>query len=64
MRGGAITYWMPAGISNTRHRLRTPRAFMLGLTARQMVFSVRVPSATTRLVVMGSSPRSAHSTLA
>ena len=31
-------------------------------TARQIVFSVRAASATTRFVFSGSSPRAAHST--
>ena len=39
-----------------------PYAFRDGDTARQMVFSVRSASATTRLVVSGSSCRSTHST--
>ena len=39
-----------------------PYFFRDGETARQMVFSVRLSSATTRLVVSGSSPRSTHST--
>ena len=50
------------GISNTRQRLRTPRAFMAGVTARQMVPLPRQESATTRLVLNGSRPLSAHST--
>lgn len=37
---------------------------MDGVMARQMVFSVRSGSATTRFAVSGSSPRSTHSTLA
>ena len=36
-------------------------AFRLGVTARQMVFSVRSGSATTKFVVKGSSSRSIHS---
>ena len=40
-----------------------PQAFRLGDTARQMVFSLRVTSATTRLVVRVSSLRLTHSTL-
>lgn len=39
-----------------------PYSFKEGDTARQMVFSVRDASATTRFVVRGSRPRSAHST--
>ena len=39
-----------------------PRAFIAGVIARQMVLSVRSLSATTKLVVMGSSPNSMHST--
>ena len=35
---------------------------MEGETARQMVFSVRLASATTKWVFKGSSPRSTHST--
>ena len=35
---------------------------MAGLTAKQMVISDRVGSATTSRVVMGSSPRRTHST--
>ena len=62
IRGRAVIKWRFGGISNTRQRFLTPRAFRLGLTARQMVFSVRSGSATTRFAVSGSSPRSTHST--
>ena len=48
--------------SNSRARPGIPKAFSEGETARQMVFSVRLTSATTRLVVSGFSPREAHST--
>ncbi len=48
--------------SNSRALPEMPQAFRLGVTARQMVFSVRLRSATTRLVVRGSRPRSMHST--
>ena len=48
--------------SKSRARPGIPYAFNDGDTARQMVFSVRLASATTRLVVSGSSPRSKHST--
>ena len=39
-----------------------PYAFNDGETARQMVFSVLLGSATTRFVVKGSNPRDTHST--
>ena len=38
--------------------------FKDGDTAKQIVLSVRLSSATTRLVLSGSRPRSTHSTLA
>ena len=60
--GGAMIYPMSGGISRTRHRPGTPRAFMAGLTARQIVLSVRSGSATTRRAFMGSRPLSRHST--
>ena len=47
--------------SNSLARPEMPQAFRLGVTARQIVFSVRLRSATTRLVVKGSRPRSMHS---
>ena len=62
MRGGATMKSSPSGTSNSRQRLRTPFALSEGETARHMVFFVRDASATTRSVVMGSSPRSTHST--
>jgi len=40
----------------------SPYAFKEGLTAKQIVFSVLLLSATTKLVVIGLSPRSLHST--
>ena len=55
---------MFAGMSKTRQRFFTPRAFMAGVMARQMVVRERSGSATTRLSTNGSSPRSEHSTLA
>ena len=64
MRGFAMTESTLSGISNTRQRLDRPSAFMDGVMARQMVFSARSGSATTRFAVGGSSPRSTHSTLA
>ena len=48
--------------SKSRARLEIPCFLSEGETARQMVFSVRLKSATKRLVVSGSSPRSTHST--
>ena len=48
--------------SNSRGRPGSPQALSDGETARQMVLSVRVSSATTRFVVSGSSPRATHST--
>ena len=48
--------------SNSRARPAMPYAFNDGETARQIVFSVRAASATTRFVFSGSSPRAAHST--
>ena len=62
MRGVAMTYESDLGISNTRQRFRTPSALSAGETARQMVFSVRVGSATTSLASRGSRPSSTHST--
>ena len=47
--------------SNSRARPGIPKALREGETARQMVFSVRLASATTRFVVSGSRPRAAHS---
>ena len=64
MRGTAVMYSIPAGMSRTRQRFLTPFAFMLGVTARQIVLALRSGSATTRSVANGSSPRSVHSTLA
>ena len=55
----ASTRWMT---SNNRALPGIPWAFSEGETARQIVFSVRLSSATTRLVVMGSRLRSMHST--
>ena len=46
------------------HRFFTPNAFILGETARQIVFCDRSGSATTKLVFIGSSPRATHSTVA
>ena len=54
----SFTFWMA---SNSLARPGIPRAFSEGDTARQMVFSVRLLSATTRLVRSGSNPRSTHS---
>ena len=48
--------------SKSLGRLGTPRAFKEGETARQMVPSDRLSSATTRFVVRGSNPLSTHST--
>ena len=48
--------------SNSRGLPGMPKDFREGETARQMVLSVRLGSATTRLVVMGSSPPWMHST--
>ena len=47
--------------SNRRARPGMPYALSEGDTARQMVLSVRVGSATTRFVVSGSSPLATHS---
>ena len=55
-------YSTPFGISNTRQRLRIPSAFIAGVIARQIAPDPREGSATTRFVVNGSSPLSAHST--
>lgn len=62
--GVAIVYSMAPGISNTRQRFLTPRAFMAGVMARHIVPGPRSGSATTRFSRNGSSPLSAHSTLA
>ena len=48
--------------SNSRGRLRTPRAFSAGETASTMVLSERVSSATSSRAFSGSSPRATHST--
>ncbi len=48
--------------SNSLGRLGTPMAFRAGDTARQMVLSVRLSSATNRFAVSGSRPRATHST--
>ena len=48
--------------SKRRARPGIPYDLSDGVTARQMVFSVRLASATTRCVFRGSSPRSTHST--
>ena len=63
------TVYLPAFISLTRFftsksrgRPGTPYDFSEGDTARQIVLSVRLESATTRFVVSGSSFRSMHST--
>ena len=50
------------GTATTYDLVREDGSFSEGVTARQIVFSVRLASATTRLVVMGSRPRSRHST--
>ena len=50
----------PLGVGRARPGILYP--LREGETARQMVFSVREVSATTRWVVSGSSPRSMHST--
>ena len=55
----ALTFWFT---SKSLGRPGIPKDFKAGDTARQMVFSVRVPSATVRHVRRGSSPRSIHST--
>ena len=55
----SLTRWTT---SKSRARPEIPQAFRDGVTARQMVFSVRLKSATTKLVVRGSRPRSTHST--
>lgn len=60
--GGAMRYFMWDGISKTLQRFLTPSAFIDGETARHMVLSLLSGSATTRFVVMGSRPRSTHST--
>ena len=44
--------------------MEPPRNRKDGETARQIVFSVREESATTKLVFIGSSPRATHSTVA
>ena len=62
MRGMAVMYSTPRGISKTRHRLRIPRAFIAGVIARQTEPRPRVGSATTKFTVNGSSPRSTAST--
>ena len=48
--------------SNSRPRPESPQRLSVGVMARQMVLSVRLSSATTRLVSSGSRPRSRHST--
>ena len=50
------------GLILGRGRPGMPYSFSAGETARQIVFSVRLKSATTRFVISGSSPRSRHST--
>ena len=55
----SFTFWTT---SNSRGRPGMPYAFKDGETAKHMVFSVRDGSATTRLVIIGSRPRSIHST--
>lgn len=59
-----LPYSMLPGISNTRQRFLTPRTFIAGVMARHIVPGPRSGSATTRFSRKGSSPRSAHSTLA
>lgn len=54
-----FTCWIA---SNSRGLPGTPHALRGGVTAKQMVLSVRVSSATTRCVVRGSRFRSTHST--
>ena len=39
-----------------------PYFFKAGVTAKQIVFSLRALSATTKFVTIGSSPKSTHST--
>ena len=59
-----MDYSMFLGISNSLHLFLTPSFFNAGDTARQIVFSLRSGSATTRSVVIGSRPRATHSTVA
>ena len=62
IRGGAVKYLTCFGISKSRQRFLIPNAFIAGVMARQIVFSVRCGSATTRFTVIGSRPRATHST--
>lgn len=56
MRGMAVMYWTPGGISNIRQRLRIPRAFIAGVIARHIAPFPLEGSETTRLAVNGSRP--------
>ena len=62
MRGTAVIYLKWEGISKMRQRLRTPNALRAGETAKQIAPRPRSGSATTKLVLKGSTPRSTHST--
>ena len=61
---GRLGRWFVERASNSLARPGMPYAFREGDTARQIVFSVREESATTRFVVSGSRCRAAHSALA
>ena len=60
--GLAAMYFMCSGISKTRQRFFTPKAFIAGEMARVMAPLPREISQTARLALNGSSPRSTHST--
>ena len=73
IRGGAMIKGISCPVESSRRRTvcltskrrgrpGMPKAFREGETARQMVLSVRVSSATTRLVHRGSIPLATHST--
>ena len=62
IRGGAIIFSIFFGISNNLHLFLIPNFFNAGDTAKHIVLSVLVSSATTRFVVIGSKFLSAHST--
>ena len=57
----AFTSFIFCITSKSRGLPGIPSSFMEGETARHMVLAVLSGSATTRLVVMGSTPRAAHS---
>ena len=60
--GKAVIYFTFLGISKSLHLFFIPKFFIAGLIAKHIPPLPREGSATTRLVLNGSNPLSAHST--